>query len=126
MNNLTLIIPAKNEKESLPHVLEELKGKNIKVHVILEEIDQKTIKSISNFECKIIFQKERGYGDALIEGINSVDTKYFCIFNADGSFDPSEINSMLKKKLMRIILILFLDQDMKKIVEAMMIQSSLE
>ncbi len=97
MNNLTLIIPAKNEKESLPHVLEELKGKNIKVHVILEEIDQKTIKSISNFECKIIFQKERGYGDALIEGINSVDTKYFCIFNADGSFDPSEINSMLKK-----------------------------
>ena len=80
MNNLTLIIPAKNEKESLPHVLEELKGKNIKVHVILEEIDQKTIKSISNFECKIIFQKERGYGDALIEGINSVDTKYFCIF----------------------------------------------
>ena len=26
-----------------------------------------------------------------------MDTKYFCIFNADGSFDPSEINSMLKK-----------------------------
>ena len=42
-------------------------------------------------------------------------------FFSDGSFDPSEINSMLKK-LMRIILILFLDQDMKKIVEAMMIQ----
>jgi len=97
MNNLTLIIPAKNEKESLPHVLEELKGKNIKVHVILEEIDQKTIKSISNFECKIIFQKKIGYGDALIEGINSVNTKYFCIFNADGSFDPAEIDTMLKK-----------------------------
>ena len=37
MNNLTLIIPAKNEKESLPHVLEELKGKNIKVHVNLKK-----------------------------------------------------------------------------------------
>ena len=42
MNNLTLIIPAKNEKESLPQVLNELKNKNIKTHIILE----KTINTI--------------------------------------------------------------------------------
>ncbi len=97
MNNLTLIIPAKNEKESLPYVLKELKNKDIKIHVILEKTDRETIKSISNFKCKIIFQKKRGYGDALIEGINSVNSKYFCIFNADGSFDPREIRLMLNK-----------------------------
>mgnify|MGYP001355120113 FL=1 len=97
MNNLTLIIPAKNEKESLPHVLRELKNKNIKIHIILEKSDIKTIKSISKYKCKIIYQKRKGYGDALIQGINSVKSKYFCIFNADGSFDPREINLMIKK-----------------------------
>ena len=40
MDNLTLIIPAKNEKESLPKVLEELKRYNLNIHVILEESDK--------------------------------------------------------------------------------------
>ena len=31
MNNLTLVIPAKNEKESLPNVLNELKRFNLKI-----------------------------------------------------------------------------------------------
>tara|TARA_Y100000992_G_C21119507_1_gene421171 strand:+ start:67 stop:741 length:675 start_codon:yes stop_codon:yes gene_type:complete len=97
MNNLTLIIPAKNEKESLPSVLKELEDKNFDIHVILEKSDEKTINAISSFDCKIIFQKNKGYGDALIEGIKSVKSKFFCIFNADGSFDPKEITLMLNK-----------------------------
>ena len=97
MNNLTLIIPAKNEEESLPSVLKELEDKNIDIHVILEKSDEKTINAISNFDCKIIFQNNKGYGDALIEGIKSVRSKFFCIFNADGSFDPEEIKLMLNK-----------------------------
>ena len=38
-----------------------------------------------------------GYGNALIEGINYCKTKYFCIFNADGSFNPDEIKEMMNK-----------------------------
>ena len=97
MNELTLIIPAKNEKECLPTVLDELKRYNLNIHVILEESDRNTIESISEYNCKIIYQNQRGYGDALIEGINSVKSKYFCIFNADGSFDPKELYLMLEK-----------------------------
>ena len=37
-----------------------------------------------------------GYGDALIQGINFIETELFCIFNADGSFNPIEIKQMLK------------------------------
>ena len=37
MNNLTLVIPAKNEKESLPEVLKELKKYPYLVSVILEK-----------------------------------------------------------------------------------------
>lgn len=94
MDDLTLVIPAKHEKESLPLVLEELKKYNLKTIIVLEKSDQDTITSIEKFNCKILFQKNKGYGDALIQGIRSVETKYFCIFNADGSFKPSELEYM--------------------------------
>ena len=96
MRDLTLVIPAKNEKESLPRVLEELKSFNLKILIVLEESDKDTINSISDFDCRLVFQKNKGYGDALIMGINEVTTKYFCIFNADGSFNPNELRSMYK------------------------------
>ena len=95
MNNLTLIIPAKNEEESLPQVLNEIKNYSCNKIVILEKSDIKTIESIKNFECKIVYQAGQGYGNALIEGINNVTTDYLCIFNADGSFNPSYLNDML-------------------------------
>ena len=96
MNNLTLVIPAKNEKESLPKVLDELKGYNLKILIVLERKDVETIKSIENYDCKIIYQNGKGYGDALITGINSVHTDLFCIFNADGSFNPNELSQMIE------------------------------
>ena len=57
MKNLTLIIPAKNEEDSLPQVLEEIKNYECDKIVILEESDLKTIDSIKNFNCKLIYQR---------------------------------------------------------------------
>jgi len=97
MSDLTLVIPAKNERQSLPHVLEELKIYDYKKIIVLEQNDVETIEAIKNFDCEILFQINKGYGDALIYGVNNVKTKYFCIFNADGSFNPIEIEDMIKK-----------------------------
>jgi glycosyltransferase involved in cell wall biosynthesis len=95
VKNLTLIIPAKNEEDSLPQVLNEIKDYECNIIIILEESDLKTINSIKNFNCKVLYQSEHGYGNALIEGMNSVETDYTCIFNADGSFDPKYLKEML-------------------------------
>ena len=95
MDNLTLVIPAKSEKDCLPIVLKEIKDYDCSVIVVLEETDRFTIDSIKDFNCKIIFQNGKGYGNAIIEGINNVKTDYLCIFNADGSFDPKYLNKML-------------------------------
>lgn len=97
MHRLTLVIPAKKEKESLSKVLDELKPYNLKIIVVLEKEDIETIDSIKDKNCEILYQVNKGYGDALIQGINSVETEYFCIFNADGSFNPTEIKEMIKK-----------------------------
>lgn len=100
MINLTLVIPAKNEEYSLPKVLNEMKHLNCKKIVVLGKSDLETIKALNNFDCKIIKQKNSGYGNAIIEGINKTKTKYVCIFNADGSFHPKYLNLMLKKVLL--------------------------
>ena len=97
MKDLTLIIPAKKESESLPKVLEELKKYNLKTKIILSSDDLDTINSISKFNVEIIYQKNKGYGDALITGINSLNDGLFCIFNADGSFNPNELEKMYQK-----------------------------
>ena len=96
MKNLTLVVPAKREEESLPVVLRELKEYDCSIIVVLEETDHATLQAIKDFNCKIVFQKGKGYGNAIIEGINNVKTDFLCIFNADGSFEPKDLSKMLK------------------------------
>ena len=95
MRDLTLVIPAKNESDSLPKVLEEIKDFNCKIIIVLERSDTETINSIKNFNCEVVYQSGKGYGNALIEGINNTKTDFLCIFNADGSFDPKYLDEML-------------------------------
>ncbi len=97
MEDVTLVIPAKNESESLPFVLKELEKYKIKKIIVIPNDDILTKESISNFDCKISPQQGKGFGNALIQGINLVETKYFCIFNADGSFNPIYLDKMREK-----------------------------
>ena len=97
MTDLTLIIPAKKEKESLPKVLQSLKYLNHKIIVSLPKNDLETIDAIKNFNILIHEQMGKGYGNSITEGINKCSTKYFCIFNADGSFEYKDLEKMLIK-----------------------------
>ena len=96
MIDVTLVIPAKNESESLPKVLDELKKFDVKKIVVMSKNDLDTFNSIKNYNVRTIFQKGNGFGNALRTGIQSVETKFFCVFNADGSFDPKYLKEMLK------------------------------
>ncbi len=96
MKDLTLIIPAKNESESLPKVLDELKNFDCKILVSLQKSDKETIDAIKYFNLEIYTQNGKGYGNSLVEGINNCKTNYFCIFNADGSFEANDLYEMYK------------------------------
>ncbi len=58
MTNLSIIIPAKKEPESLPFVLDQFKNLGYEVYVILESEDKVTINSIKEKKCNIIYQKK--------------------------------------------------------------------
>ena len=97
MSELTLIIPAKEESNSLPKVLEEVKNLELKKLVVLAENDYETINSIKGMNCEILFQTGKGYGNAIREGILKSKTEYIAIFYADGSTDPKDLMPMLNK-----------------------------
>ena len=99
MKELTLVIPAKDEAECLPRVLDELKNFDCKKIIIIPETDLNTQNAVKNFDCKIITQKAGGFGGALIQGIKEVETNFLCIFNADGSFDPQYLKNMYNELL---------------------------
>ena len=57
MDDLTLIIPAKHEKDSLPHVIDGLKNLSCKIKVSLQNNDKETINTgsfIQSFKVCII------------------------------------------------------------------------
>lgn len=98
MKELTLIIPAKFEAESLPIFLDELNKYDCKKIIVLDNEDLVTPKAILEYKnINVLVQKKNGYGNALIEGINATKTEYCCIINADGSMNPKYLNEMFEK-----------------------------
>tara|TARA_B100000989_G_scaffold298697_1_gene289234 strand:- start:3241 stop:3921 length:681 start_codon:yes stop_codon:yes gene_type:complete len=96
VSNLTLLIPANKESESLPIFLNELNDYSYKKMVVLQDEDVETLNAISNFkDVEIFMQKRKGYGSALKEGLKNINTEFFCIINADGSMDPKYLSEML-------------------------------
>ena len=93
-NNLTLVVPAKEDTDCLLHVLKELEDFDIEKIIIIPENDKLSVDWKFD-KMKIINQSGKGYGNALIDGIKEVKTDFFCIFNADGSFQPMELEGML-------------------------------
>ena len=49
IEKLTLVIPAKNEPESLPKVLKELESIKVKIIIVIPADDYPTRQSIKNF-----------------------------------------------------------------------------
>jgi glycosyltransferase involved in cell wall biosynthesis len=102
MQYISLIIPAKNEKESLEKTIRQiLNYKFINEIIIVVDSHQdnsiKISRKINSDKIKLIIQKKNGYGSAIIEGFNHAKNKYACIFNADYSFNPKSLKKMITK-----------------------------
>ena len=100
MSELTLLIPVKNEIESLKVFLKELENYKYDKLLVVDTNDNFDYQSIFKDykDCKFIKSSKTGYGNALIDGINFIQTKYFCIINADGSMDPKDLKRMISYK----------------------------
>ena len=100
MKKISIVIPARNEEASLKKLLKKFKlyKKFYKEIIVVDgKSSDKTIEIAKKNNCRIIRQKKLGYGDAIILGVNAVKTKYFIVFDADGSKDPRYLNKFYNK-----------------------------
>ncbi len=95
---ISLIIPSKNEVESLGAVLNEIKNNRFidEIIVVVDNAEDNSIPVIKKFNCELIIQKRQGYGSAIIEGFNKARNKFGCIYNADFSFDPKYFEKLIE------------------------------
>ena len=95
---ISLIIPCKNEVESLGAVLEEVKNNKFvdEIIVVIDNEKDNSIPIAKNFDCKLIIQKDKGYGSAIIEGFKHAKNVFGCIYNADYSFDPKYFGELVR------------------------------
>ena len=99
MQNISVIIPAKNEKECLEKTIREILNYKFvnEIIVVVDSYQDNSIRVAKKFNAKVIIQKKNGFGSAIIEGFNHTKNKYACIFNADYSFNPKYLKKMITK-----------------------------
>ena len=95
---VTVVIPARNEAESLPYVLEKIPSW---VHeVILVDglsIDETVEVARRNLpQIRIVHQTGKGKGNALREGFYNATGDVIVSLDADGSMDPGEMNRFVE------------------------------
>lgn len=100
---ITIVIPCLNEEESLGFCLERATS-TFKKHNIAGEIivadngsTDRSVEIAESFGAVVIHVKEKGYGSALMGGIEKASTPFVIMGDADGSYDFAETPNFLAK-----------------------------
>lgn len=105
MSNLTVIIPAFNEEQSLkvllPELLDFIKQNHLQLIIVNDGSSDGTLEVLKGFETSASFQYfshkvNRGYGGAIKTGIRQSTTKYSITIDADGQHDLNDVLALQK------------------------------
>ena len=102
MKKIDVVIPSKNETESLIFTLNELNNYNFfnQIIVVIDSHDDPALNICKRYKnCKIHVQSKKGYGSAIKEGVSQSNSDYVVILYADGSLDPAETQNILLKSI---------------------------
>src|ERR1700750_1968986 len=99
---LSIVMPCLNEEESIGYCLQKafsfLDNNNIKGEVIVVD-NGSTDKSsfiAGKFNAIVITEHEKGYGSAIMTGIEHANGKYIVIGDADDSYDFNNLMPFLE------------------------------
>ncbi len=98
--DLTIVIPAYNEEQSLivlmPELLSFCTQNNLKLIIVNDGSEDGTLDVLKKFAGTLGFtyyshKLNRGYGGAIKTGIRNADTKYVITIDADGQHDVKDV-----------------------------------
>jgi glycosyltransferase involved in cell wall biosynthesis len=99
---LSIIMPCLNEEESIAYCLQKafsfLADNDIKGEVIVVDNGSSDNSSLiaRQFNAVVLTEQEKGYGRAIMTGIEKANGKYIIIGDADDSYDFSDLMPFLK------------------------------
>ncbi len=97
-NRISVIIPALNEREAIPGVIEEL-PKNIVDEIIVVDngSTDDTAKRASESGARVVREERKGYGAACLKGLaHAANADIIVILDADHSDYPQQITRLLE------------------------------
>jgi len=100
MTPCSLIVPAFNEAQGLPRVLEELRRAcpDAEIVVVNDGSTDDTERIARGFPVVVVSHAtNRGYGAALKTGIAHATHELLVFFDADGQHDPAQIRPLLER-----------------------------
>lgn len=101
---ISVVMPTLNEEEAISLVCEEIKtsldGYQIRPIVVDSNSTDATAQIAQAHGFEVVYQKGKGYGDALMKGfchvLQSSDSEVIVMMDADGTYDPSEIPKLIE------------------------------
>ena len=95
-----LIIPTLNEIDGMRSVVSKIKKEWVDEIIIVDGgSTDGTVEEAMEMGFKVIKQKIKGYGGAVLEGIKQTTSDKIIIFGADGSNETNEIPQLVEKSL---------------------------
>jgi len=95
---MIFLLPALNEEEGLPEVLPKIKSAfpRAKIFVVDGGSKDRTVQIAEKFRCRVMRQKGKGKGNAIIEALEAIDdNETVAMMDADGSYEVNDIKGML-------------------------------
>jgi dolichol-phosphate hexosyltransferase len=97
IENLCVVIPAKNEERSVGEIIKECKQYTEKIIVVDGNSKDKTRDIAKNLSAKVIIDTGKGKGCGIRASIEHVSDEDIVVFiDGDGSHDPNDIPKLIK------------------------------
>jgi len=94
---VSVIIPAYNEEESLPHVLNDLPRDRLHQIIVVDNCSTDQTSEVARANgATVVYEKRQGYGQACLSGMDALDNPDIVVFlDGDYSDFPEEIDLLL-------------------------------
>ncbi|MGD0329235.1 MAG: glycosyltransferase family 2 protein [Nitrososphaeria archaeon] len=96
-DEITVIIPTLNEALAIGKVIDELKQKGFTKMLVVDGHSTDGTPEITRLKgVEVVAQDGKGKADAIKSVLQLVDTKYLLVMDGDNTYDPNDVENMIK------------------------------
>ncbi|BAA29519.1 S-layer glycoprotein N-glycosyltransferase AglJ [Pyrococcus horikoshii] len=95
--DVTILIPTKNEEEGIGWVIEEFKKLGYNNILVIDGHSTDRTREIAKEKgAKVVLQTGKGKGQAVAEAFKLIDSEVVVLIDGDGTYDPKDVEKMLE------------------------------